>query len=160
MHISTTVLPTVNGATVAFGERRESPAILILSNQKTSQAVREVERVIHADVATAHLPVIQLAHLVGVPRLARKLAERDIRRGVSAQREALLKSRGLGFSDASGLLETALDWQGEVTTQLGFSDADRQPLVAVLREDGTVATVAPEIDVVAAVVDVLMPRTL
>lgn len=161
MDLSSIGLPTVGGATLQFSARRGSSALLILSNQKTSELVRDLERTIHSETATADLPVIQIAHLVSVPRLVRKLAEKDIRRGVTAQRDALVASRsarGLGPSDVTELLDTALDWHGEVTTALGFSDADQQPLVAVLCEDGTVAPVDPRGDIVAAVTNVLLPR--
>ncbi len=154
MDLSSIGLPTVSGRTLEFSAPRGGPAVLILSNQKTAKQVRLLEQAIHADAETAELPVIQIAHLVGVPRVVRKLAERDIRRGAIAQRDALLaarSARGLAPANVDDLLNTVLDWQGTVTTALGFSDADELPLVAVLHDDGTALPVAPGANLAAAV---------
>jgi hypothetical protein len=158
MDLSSIVLPTVGGTTLDLGARPEAPAVLILSNQKTAGAVRELERELHAGAGGAELSVIQVAHLVGVPRVVRKLAERDIRKGVTAQREALLQSRrtrGYAELPLEQLVETVLDWQGVLTSQFGFADDDCTPVVAVLRGDGTAEVVPVSGDIVASVVSML-----
>ena len=155
MDLSYDALPTIDGTTIDFGPSRTAKSVLILSNQKTADATRELERELHDSDAGADVLVIQIAHLTGVPRIVRKLAERDIRRAVGAQREALSQSRRTrGYADAPGeqLVQTALDWQGTVTARFGFTDGDGVPLVAVLGADGSAEVVPTGSDVVASVV--------
>ena len=155
MDLSSVVLPTIGGTTLDFGARRVAPSVLILSNQRTADAVRDLERALHGSVGGAEVPVIQIAHLVGVPRMVRKLAERDIRRGVVAQRDALLQSRrarGSAEVPVEQLVETVLDWQGAVTSQFGFTDHDRTVLVAVLYADGSAEVVPAGTDLLASIV--------
>jgi hypothetical protein len=154
MDLSALVLPTVDGTTLNFGLRRASPSVLILSNQKTADAVHVMERELHDSEAGADVLVIQIAHLVGVPRIVRTLAERNVRRAVAAQRDALVQSRRLrGFAEVpvTQLLATALDWQGTVTSRFGFTDLDGTPLVAVLSAGGSAEVVPAGTDLVASV---------
>jgi hypothetical protein len=141
LDLSHITLGTPDGSTLAFAEYRGRRAVLVLGNQQTGKLVREIAARVHRDPAMADVPVIQVAHLVGVPRLFKRLAERDIRQGLAAQRDSLcslLAARGQPSDDADRLVTLGLDWDGQVTTALGFSAADASPLVAVIDENSQV----------------------
>ncbi|MEP6559451.1 MAG: hypothetical protein ABJD68_00040 [Nakamurella sp.] len=136
-------LPSPDGTTLSFAEITGRRTILLLANQKTGKAARVIADRVHADPSMAAIPIVQVAHLVGVPRLVRKLAEREVRGGLQAQRQQLrarLAATGRP-DDSAALLRLGLDWEGRVTTPLGFSAANEAPLLAVIDEQGTVRVV-------------------
>ena len=140
VNLAAVTLPAPDGSTVSFGAAAQQRTVLLLANQKTGKAVRAIAERVHADPAMAAVPIVQVAHLVGVPRLVRKLAEREVRNGLHTQRQQLqarLAAAGRP-DDSASLVQLGLDWEGRVTTALGFSAADESPLLAVIDEHGTV----------------------
>lgn len=156
-NLTDTVLPSTTAVPLRFADYRGERVVLLLGNQKTGTAVQELARSLQSTPATANTPILQVAHLAGVPRLLHRLAERDIRNGVRAQEELageLLRARGR--TDPEGrLLSVGLDWHGEVTTQLGFSSRDTRPLATVVDERGDVLDPPPEEDPVAGLARLL-----
>src|SRR4051794_24512294 len=140
VNLAAVTLPTPDGTTVSFADAAGRRTILLLANQKTGKVARAIADLVHADPATATIPIVQVAHLVGVPRLVRKLAEREVRNGLRAQRQQLqarLAAAGRP-NDSASLLRLGLDWDGVITTALGFSAANESPLLAVVDEQGWV----------------------
>jgi hypothetical protein len=162
MDLSQITLPTPTGDELAFARYGGRRAALLLGNQRTSSLVPEVAHALHADPAADGVPILQVAHLVGVPRVLRRIAERDIRRGLEAQRRAareLRAERGLDPADVDRLVLLGLDWDGRVTTGLGFSSADRTPLAAVVDERSHVSEVIHEGDLARQLADQLTRET-
>lgn len=140
MNLSAITLPSPTGRPLSFADYRDARAILLLGNQKTSELVPAMVRQLHADPRTADVPILQVAHLVGVPRVLRRMAERDIRRALASQHADLSRDRGLAAEDAHRVLTLGLDWEGQVTKQFGFTSGDAHPLAAILDEDSSVVT--------------------
>ena len=138
INLAGTTLPSPDGTTVSFAGAAGRRTVVLLANQKTGKAARAIADRLQADPATATIPIVQVAHLVGVPRLVRKLAEREVRNGLLAQRQQLQARLAAARrpDDSASLLRLGLDWDGRVTTALGFSAADESPLLAVLDEQG------------------------
>ncbi|WP_395728608.1 hypothetical protein [Nakamurella sp.] len=146
INLAAVTLPTTDGATLSFAESGRR-TILLLANQKSGPAARTVAARILEDPALAGIPLVQVAHLVGVPRLVRRLAEREIRNGLAGQRKQLqarLAAAGLP-DDSASRLRLGLDWEGRVTTPLGYSAADEAPALGIVDERGCAAVVgSPE----------------
>jgi len=162
MDLSHITLPTTTGDALVFAGFGGRRAALLLGNQRTSSLVPEVAHALHAEPAAAGVPILQVAHLVGVPRVLRRIAERDIRRGLEAQRRAareLFSERGLDPADVDRLVLLGLDWEGRVTTELGFSSADRAPLAAIVDERSHVTDVIREGDLAKRLADHLTKET-
>jgi hypothetical protein len=138
--ISAITLPSPMGAPLLFADYRTAHAILLLSNQRTSAVVRAIVRQLQADPRTADVPILQVAHLVGVPRAVRRMAEREIRSMLISQYAELSRDRGMAVEDARRLLALGLDWEGQVTKQFGFTSTDAQPVTAILDEHSSVVT--------------------
>ena len=136
--LSTITLPTPDDATVSFADFRGRRSVLLLANQHTGKAVRQLAADLRQAPETADVPVIQVAHLVGVPRLIRRLATKDIKHAYATQRDELraaLVAKGRPATDVATLFGFGLDWNGEVTTSLGYSADDTEPLVVVVDEN-------------------------
>jgi hypothetical protein len=158
MDLSPITLPTTTGEALAFADYRGRRAALLLGNQRTRALVPEIAHAVHAGALAADVPILQVAHLVGVPRVLRRIAERDTRRGLEAQRRAAREqraARGLPPDDVARLVVLGLDWEGRVTTPLGFSSADRTPLAAVIDERSHVTAVVREGDIAERLTDLL-----
>jgi hypothetical protein len=133
-------LPSVTDVPLSFADYRGASAILLIGNRKTSEVIPGIVRQLQADPRTADLPILRVAHLVGTPRVARRMAEREIRRAHASQHADLRRDRALSDEEAHRLLALGLDWKGEVTSQFGFTSDDAQPLVAILDRDASVVS--------------------
>jgi len=132
--VSAITLPSPTGTPLVFADYRGARAILLLGNQKTTDVVPAMVRQLQADPTTAEIPILQVAHLVGVPRVVRRVPERETRKRLAALHAEMTRDRGLTAEDAQRLLALGLDWEGEVTNQFGFSSSETHPVAAVLDE--------------------------
>jgi hypothetical protein len=132
--------------------------VLVLGNQRCGDEVPAFALALQRAVPDAGIAVLQIAHLVRVPRLVRKMVERDIRRGLEQQREALrIQRSAAGFSPdgVERLVNVGLDWDGEVTDAFGFTAATEHPLVALIDPATLEATAVEAPEPVTAIVELL-----
>jgi hypothetical protein len=153
LDLSAATLPAYDGGTLAFGDYRGRRAVLVFGNQRSGKKVPQVASRLHGDPATAGVPVIQVAHLKGVPRAFRRLAQMDIRRGVRGQLDALRELRAeRGLPAGDGLLAMGLDWSGEVTARAGYSASDDQPAILLVDERCHAVASASDVDLLLSAV--------
>lgn len=160
LDLSGVILPTYDGGTLRFADYRDRRAVLVLGNQRNAKQVPEIAHRIHSDMETTDVPIIQVAHLTGVPRAFRRLARGDIKRGMSGQLKDLRElraSRGLSAEDADDLIAMGLDWSGELTGPAGFTARDDHPATLLVDEHCRVVATAPDVDLVATVRSFLQP---
>ena len=121
INLSGVTVQDLDGDALELDTYRGSPALLVLGNQRTSDRMPAlVER-----LGEQHkLPIVQIAHLRGVPRMLHRVVERDIRKSVVALRAKV------GVELAMGL-----DYKGDVTSRFGFTSRSSEPLVVHLNED-------------------------
>jgi len=147
--LSAITLPSLTGVPLSFADYRGACAILLIGNRETSEMVPGIVRQLQADPRTANVPILQVAHLVGAPRVLRRMAQREIGRVLASQHADLRRDRGLSEEDAHRLLALGLDWEGEVTSLFGFTSDDAQPLVAVLDRDTSIVSSTREPNAIA-----------
>ena len=160
--VSDVTLPAYDGGTLAFADYRGRRAVLVLGNQRNAKQVPDIAGLVHGVTEAADVPIIQVAHLKGVPRAFRRLAAMDIKRGMRSQLTRLRElraTRGLPAEDADYLLAMGLDWAGELTDRAGFTARHDRPATLLVDEECRAVAMAPEADLAGAVRSFLQPAT-
>ncbi|MEC3974255.1 SRPBCC family protein [Amycolatopsis sp. H20-H5] len=128
------VLPGVGGIEVDLSAKAGKPLIVVLGNRVTQKAGHDLVDALRTDPITAEVPIVQVAHLQGVPRSLHKIAERDIaggRRKQVERAEKLRAAEGLATGGEDEAIGLALDWQGVLGRDHGFGARDKAPLTLV-----------------------------
>jgi aromatase len=128
------VLPGVGDTEVDLSTKAGRPLVVVLGNRITQKAGHDLVDALRTDPATAEVPIIQVAHLQGVPRSLRKVAERDIAGGRVKQVERAVRLRaeaGLVATGEDEAIGLALDWQGILGAAYGFGTRDKSLLTIV-----------------------------
>ncbi len=128
------MLPGVGDTEVDLSTKVGRPLVVILGNRITQKAGHDLVDALRTDPVTAEVPIIQVAHLQGVPRSLHKVAERDIAGGRAKQVERAVRLRteaGLVATGEDEAIGLALDWQGILGGHYGFGARDKAPLTIV-----------------------------
>src|SRR5262249_1404984 len=95
-------LPHANGQQISLSDYRGKPVVITFSGRASQEQVRQIRRTVRTCYTAEEVPVLQVAHLEGVPKLFRDLAKKDLQRGFEkeAQDEAHnLRSQGKRVPD-------------------------------------------------------------
>ncbi|MFD9893576.1 SRPBCC family protein [Amycolatopsis sp. NPDC059027] len=128
------VLPGAGGTEVDLSEKAGRPLVVVLGNRITQKAGHDLVDALRTDPVTAEVPIVQVAHLQGVPRSLHRIAERDIASGRARQVERAARLRAAAGLPADGEDEAiglALDWQGVLGAEHAFGARDKAPLTLV-----------------------------
>jgi hypothetical protein len=139
INLSGATLASFGGERLALEDYRGTTVLVVLGNQRTSKRLPALVERLFAETG-GELPIVQIAHLRGVPRMLHGVAERDIRRSVERLRETLA-----GPGDAARRrIAIGLDWKGDVTSRFAFTARSPEAVVAVLDEDLAVVCRNPD----------------
>ncbi|MEU5264148.1 SRPBCC family protein [Amycolatopsis sp. NPDC021455] len=157
-----TVLPGAGSTEVDFSAKAGRPLVVILGNRITQKAGHDLVDALRTDPATADVPIVQVAHLQGVPRSLHKIAERDIASGRAKQvrrAESLRAAAGLPAGGEDEAIGLALDWHGVLGAEHGFGARDKAPLTLVTDPFLSVVAVLRTADALPGVRAALDPTT-
>jgi hypothetical protein len=133
-------LAHANGQQVSLSDYRGRPVIITFSGRASQEQVREIRRTVRKCYTAEEVPVVQVAHLQGVPKLFQGLAKSDLRRGFEkeAQEEAdSLRAHGRAVpDDLSEIIVILLDWKGEVSESFGLEDIDNLAAAVLVDANG------------------------
>ncbi len=135
----------LGGELLALDAYRGSSTLVVLGNQRTSKQLPALVERLFAQTG-GRLPIVQIAHLRGMPRMLHWIAERDIRHSVERVRATLVGSD----DDAHRRVAIGLDWNGDITSRFGFTARSTEAVVALLDEDLVVVARNPDDRLLAA----------
>lgn len=134
-------LEHVAGVQMALSEfLGDRPVVVILAGKATAAQAETIGKSI-GEVVLDDVQMISIVHAAGVPRMARPLAKRDVRKTYeSAAADALAdrKARGLPMGPPERTVVMLLDWEGRVAPLLGVGDPGQAASAVLLAPDGTV----------------------
>ncbi len=133
------MLPHINDEQVSLTDYRGRSLVVLFGGRNTAEQVNQIVAAIHTARPPSELPIVQIATLKGVPRVAQSLAKRDIKSGYDKQaglEAARLKASGKPIpDDMSHLVVILLDWEGELVTELDIRELETEAVAYIV--DGT-----------------------
>ncbi len=135
-------LEHIEGRNVTLSDFRGRTIVVLLAGQHSVDQAEQIGTTIRSRYGPDQVPLVQIAHLQGTPRMVHALAKRDIKKAYqrqAGQETRRLQAQGEQVSaDLSQSVILLLDWDGVLAGGLGLSDLDKTAVAVVADGEGNV----------------------
>jgi hypothetical protein len=116
------------------------PVVLVFAGKPVAEQAEAINKVI-GGVLLDDVQLISVMHVAGVPRMARPLAKRSLRKTfemAAKDAEADRRARGMPMGDPARTIVMLLDWEGAVSELYGVSDPNREAMAILVGREGDI----------------------
>lgn len=152
-------LPHVGGPEISLRDFRDKPVVLVFGGRATKDQARAIGHTIGVS-ARGRANLISILHMAGIPKLARPVAKREVRK---AWEEAVVEAtadgqaRGEEQLDPHRLIVLLLDWDGSVAESYDVGNPNDEAKTVVI-VDGQIAHRSSGVEAGTEVVSFLAGR--
>lgn len=136
-------LDHITGTQMSLSEFRDKPVVLVFAGKSASEQAKGISKTV-AQEMKGSVNLISILRLAGVPKMARPLAKRDLKKvyeQASGEAVADRQARGALVGDPARLVVMLCDWDGSVSQAYGITGADDEAVAVVVDQAGTIQTV-------------------
>jgi cytochrome oxidase Cu insertion factor (SCO1/SenC/PrrC family) len=134
-------LDHVEGHPVSLSDYRGRTVVVAMSDRHSAE-----EMVAGIDALRAHydhdqLPILAVADMKGIPRPARVMAKKQMKKGFqeAVEKESTrLQAAGKQVPEGSQLVVMLPDWDGQVADSFGIADTDQASAFVLIDTEGNV----------------------
>lgn len=134
-------LDHVEGHPVSLGDYRGRTVVVAMSDRHTAEQMVAGIDALRAQYDPEQLPIIAVADMKGIPRPARVMARKQMKKGFqeAVEKESTrLQAAGKAVPPASQLVVMLPDWDGQVADSFGVTDTDQASAFVLIDADGNV----------------------
>ncbi len=133
-------LEHVDGQQMSLSEFFGKPVVLVIAGKSASSQAESIAQAVGANLQE-RVNLVSVVHAAGVPKLARPIAKRELRKvyeGAVRDASADRQRRGVPIGDPARMVVMLVDWDGTVAQTYGVGDPGDNAIAIVIGADGSI----------------------
>lgn len=133
-------LEHIDGQQMSLSEFLGKPVVLVFAGKGAATQAETISRTV-GQTLKERVNLVSVLHLAGVPKLARPIAKRDLKKTYEeATREAAAdrQARGVPLGDPARAVVMLMDWEGSVAQAYGITGIEDTAVAILIGPDGAV----------------------
>jgi hypothetical protein len=133
-------LEHINGQTMSLTEFLDKPVVLVFAGKSASEQAKQISKTVASNLRGG-VNLISIMRLAGVPKMARPLARRDLKKvyeEASNEAAADRVARGAPVGDLARTVVMLGDWDGSVSQAYGVTGGDDEAVAIIVDQNGMV----------------------
>lgn len=134
-------LEHIEGDPVALSDYRGRAVVVAFSGKDTAEEMASGIKALRKKFDHEQLPILAVADMGGIPRPARPIARKQLKKGYKdavEEASAELQAAGKAVPPGPQLIVMLPDWDGSVASSFGVGDADKQAAMVLVDAEGNV----------------------
>ena len=134
-------LEHIEGHPVSLSDYRGRTVVVVLSGRNSAEQMIAGMNTLRTHYDAEQLPIIAVGDMAGLPRAARALVKRQLKRRYKDAAEAAaaqLQAAGKPVPPAPELVIMLPDWEGTVANSFGLAEVERDAAMVLIDPEGNV----------------------